>query len=77
MQISLDVITKSNSHFKYTIYFKFIIIIALDIIIKVFIVYNNTIFINKDFLFKSDCAQNLKFIDEIFAHIVNVIILII
>ena len=42
-----------------------------------FIVYNNKNFDNKDFLFESDCAQDLRFIDKIYTHIVDIIILII
>ena len=77
LQTLIDVIIKSNLYFKRIIRFKFIIFITSNIIVKISIIYNNKNFNNKDFLFKSNCAQNLRLIDKIFIHIVNITILII
>ena len=77
LQILFNVVIKSNFYFKRTFRFKFAIIIISNIIIKMFIAYNSKNFDNNFFLFKSNCVQNLRSIDEIFAHIVDVIILII
>ena len=56
LQAFLNVVIKLNSYFKRTIRFKSAIIIISNIIIKMFIIYNNKIFNDKNFLFESDCV---------------------
>ena len=56
LNISIDVVARTQSHFKRIIRIKFSIIIISSIITKVSVAYNNTISKNKDFLFESDCA---------------------
>ena len=77
LNISIDVVARTQSHFKRIIYIKFSIIIVLSITTKVSIAYNNIISENRDFLFELDCAQEFESASEVFAHIVNFTILII
>ena len=76
-QISINIIARIQSHFKRTIRNKFSIIIISNIIAKIFIVYNNIILENHDFLFESNCFQNFEFINEVLIHVVNFTILMI
>ena len=77
LQISIDVIARIQSHFKCIIRNKFSIIITSNIIAEIFIVYNDIISKNRDFLFESDCSQNFEFTNEILTHVVDSTILII
>ena len=52
LQILFDIIIKLNPYFKRIIRFKSVIIITPDTTIKIFIIYNNNILYNKDFLFE-------------------------
>ena len=56
LNISIDVIVRTQSYFKRIIYIKFSITIISNIITKVSIAYNNIISKNRNFLFESDYA---------------------
>ena len=56
LQVSLNIITRTQPYFKRIIRFKSAITIALDTTIEVSIVYNNKISNNRDFLFELDCS---------------------
>ena len=71
LQISIDVIARIQSYFKCIIRNKFSIIITSNIIAKIFIVYNDTILENRDFLFEPDYSQDFGFTNEILIHIIN------
>ena len=71
LNISIDVVARTQPHSKRIIRIKSSIIITPNIITEVPIAYNDTISENKDFLFESDCAQEFEPADEIFAHIVD------
>ena len=55
LQISIDVIARTQFHFKRIIRNKFSIIITSNIIAKILIAYNDTISKNRDFLFELNC----------------------
>ena len=76
-KISINVITRIQSHFKRIIRIKFSIIIISNIIIKIFIAYNDTISKNRDFLFELNYAQDFEFINKVLIYIINFTILII
>ena len=71
LNTSIDVVARTQSHFKRIIRIKSSIIIISNITTKVPIAYNNTISKDRDFLFEPDCAQEFEFADEVFAHIVD------
>ena len=53
--VSVDVVTRTQSHFKRTIRAISFIIIALNAITKILVIYKKVISKDRDFLFKSDC----------------------
>ena len=77
LNTSIDVVARTQSHFKRIIRIKFSIIIASSITTKVSITYNDTISENRDFLFESDCVQKFELADKVFAYIVDFMISII
>ena len=76
LKISIDIIARTQSYFKYIIRNKFSIIIISNIITKIFIAYNDKISKNRDFLFELNCFQDFEFTNKILIHVVNFIILI-
>ena len=71
LNTSIDVVARTQPHFKRIIRIKSSITIASGITTKVPVAYNNTISKNRDFLFEPDCAQEFEPASGIFAHIVD------
>ena len=71
LNISIDVVARTQPHFKRIIRIKSSITIASNITTEVPIAYNDTIPEDRDFLFEPDCAQEFESANEIFAHIVD------
>lgn len=74
MIVSVDVVARTQSHFKRTIRATSFVIVALGAITEVFVVYKGVISEDRDFLFEPDCSQDFGSTGDVFAHVTDFII---
>ena len=71
MIVSVDVVARTQPHFKRTIRAISFMIIALGAITEVPVAYKGVISEDRDFLFESDCPQDFDSTDGVFAHVTD------
>ena len=71
LQTSIKIVTRQQSHLKRTMRVKFNTVISSHSTIDIFMIYHESLFNDRDFLFEFQCFNDLDNDDEIYAHVVD------
>ena len=70
-RVSIEMFNWIISHVKRIIRFRQTYILMSDDLTKIFVIYHESLFDNKDFLFEFHCQYDLKYDDDVYVHVVN------
>ena len=70
-RMSIDVFSRITSHVKRIIRSRQTYILQFDDFAKIFVTYHDFLSDDKDFLFEFHCQYDLKYDDDVYAHVVN------